>query len=45
MDTNEEKENEKGKVDLKNLDDKREYIINNYYKNADCIIMGYDVTN
>ena len=41
IDTNAEKE----KLSSKDQGDAREYIINEYYKNADCIIMGYDVTD
>ena len=41
IDTNAEKE----KLSPKDQGDARKYIINKYYKNANCIIMGYDVTN
>jgi len=35
---------EKQKPISNKVDDEREYIIERFYKNADCIIMGYDIT-
>ena len=41
IDTNAERD----KKALENLKVGGNYIIRNYYENADCIIMGYDITN
>ena len=45
IDTNAEIEEKREKTRPDEKIERREYIINKYYKNADCIIMGYNVTN